>query len=187
MESADRAPASAELAARAARAYEAGRLRWALQIGWVVLALVAISSVGVGLSTVSAATGALLLVAATAMRWRGGSWSAAVRTGLLAGLIPYALLLVLKCGGGAFCSLGGCMSHCVRFCGFGGLAAGALLAARARRHETHVFPFLAGATLIAALTGLISCFVGGLTGMAWMLLAELAATLPAFALELRRR
>jgi hypothetical protein len=79
------------------------------------------------------------------------------------------------------------MSHCVRFCGFGGLAAGALLAARARRHDTHVFAFLGGATLIAALTGLISCFVGGLTGMAWMLLAELAATLPAFALELRRR
>ena len=41
---------------------------------------------------------------------------------------------------------------------------------------------------MAALTGLLCCFVGGLTGMAWMLLAELAATVPAFvALELRRR
>jgi hypothetical protein len=121
------------------------------------------------------------------MRWRGQTWSAAVRAGLMAGLIPFALLLLLKCGGGAFCSLGGCMEHCARFCGFGGLAAGVLLATRARRHEAHVVQFLAAASVIAALTGLLSCFVGGLTGIAWMLLGELCAMLPAFAFELRRR
>jgi hypothetical protein len=179
--------ASADLAARARQAYEGGRLRWAAQSGWIVLALFALSSVAVGPSPVSAVTAALLVVAATVMRWRGGTWTTAVRAGLFAGLIPYALLLTLKCGGGAFCALGGCMTHCVRFCAFGGLAAGAFLAARARRHDGRIVPFLAGATLIAALTGLMSCFVGGLTGMAWMLLAELAATLPAFALDLRRR
>ena len=177
--------ASADLAARARQAYEGGRLRWALQSGWIVAALFALSAVTVGPSPVSAVVAALLLTATTLMRWRGGPWTAAVRAGLLAGLIPYALLLVLKCGGGAFCSLGGCMTHCIRFCAFGGLAAGALLATRARRHDTARAPFLAGATLIAALTGLMSCFVGGLTGMAWMLLAELVATVPALALSRR--
>jgi hypothetical protein len=178
--------ASADLAARARQAYEGGRLRWALQIGWIVLALFAVSSVAVGPSPISAITAALLLLAATAMRWRGGTWTASVRAGLLAGLIPFTLLLVLKCGGGAFCALGGCMTHCARFCAFGGLAAGAILSTRARRHDART-TFLAGATLIATLTGLTSCFVGGLTGMAWMLLAALTATLPALALDLRRR
>ena len=96
------------LAARARRAYEIGRLRWATRVAWVVLLLIAVSFAAVGGSPVSAATGALLLVTATALRWRGGpSSTAAVRAGL--------------------------------------------------------------------------------TGMAWMLMGELVATLPAFAVELRRR
>jgi hypothetical protein len=135
---------------------------------------------------VSAATGALLLVTATALRWRGRVSTAAVRAGLAAGLIPFALLLTLKCGG-ALCMLGDCMTHCARFCGFGGLAAGVLLALRARRHPDDVVEFLVSASAVAALTGLLGCFVGGLTGMAWMLMGELVATVPAFAVELRRR
>jgi len=178
---------SGDLAARARRAYEAGRLRWALQIGWVVVALAAVSHVAAGRSAVSAATALALLVTATAMRWRGGPLTAAVRAGLTAGLIPFALLITLKCGAGAFCALGACMTHCVRFCGFGGLAAGVFLATRARRQEDHLVRFLVAASVIAALTGLMGCFVGGLTGMAWMVVGELFATLPAFALELRRR
>ena len=181
MESADE-----RLAARARRAYEMGRLRWATRVAWIVLPLVAISFAAVGASPVSAATGALLVVAATALRWRGHVSTAAVRAGLAAGLIPFALLLTLKCGG-ALCMLGDCMTHCARFCAFGGLAAGVLLAIRASAHRDHVVEFLAAASTIAALTGLLGCFVGGLTGMAWMLMGELVATLPAFALELRRR
>ncbi|HEX8954604.1 MAG TPA: hypothetical protein VF945_22270 [Polyangia bacterium] len=183
MESAEHPSA---LAARARRAYERGRLRWALQIGWIVLALVGVSYVFVGGSPVSAATGAALFLAATAMRWRGRTLGASVRAGLAAGLIPFALLVSLKCGSGMFCALGGCMSHCARFCGLGGLAAGLLLAARARQHDDHVVEFLVGASVIAALTGLIGCFVGGLAGMAWRVVGELVATVPAFALELRR-
>ncbi len=178
---------SAELEARARRAYEAGRLRWALQIGWIVLALVAASALAAGRSPVSAATGAALVVAATALRWRGGTLAASVRAGLAAGLVPFVLLVTLKCGAGLSCALSGCIPHCTRFCALGGLAAGVLLATRARRHEEQVVTFLVGASLIAALTGLLGCFVGGLTGMAWMVVGELAATLPAFAVELRRR
>jgi hypothetical protein len=178
---------SAELEARARRAYERGRLRWALQIGWIVLVLVGVAHVAVRGSRVSALMGAALFVVATALRWRSGTLAAAVRAGLAAGLIPFTLLLALKCSAGAFCAMGGCMEHCVRFCAFGGLAAGVFLATRARRHEEHVAAFLVGASVVAALTGLIGCVVGGLTGMAWMIVGELAATLPAFAVELRRR
>jgi hypothetical protein len=178
---------SGELMARAERAYEVGRLRWALQIGWIVLALVGVSFVCVGVSSISAATGALLLATTTALRWRGRTFSAAVRAGLLAGLIPFTLLLVLKSGSGVFCSLGGCMEHCIRYCGIGGLTAGLLLAVRARRHEDQLVGFLVAGGVVAALTGLLGCFVGGLTGMVWMIVGELAATVPVFAVQLARR
>lgn len=178
---------SAELSARARRAYEIGRWRWALQIAWVVLALVAVSFVFVGRSPATALIGAALLAIAATLRWRGGTASAAVRVGFAAGLMPFALLVALKCGAGAFCSLGVCMAHCTRFCGLGGLAAGVLLAARARGHADRVVEFLVAGSAIAALTGMLGCVVGGLTGVAWMIAGELAATLPAFALELRRR
>ena len=178
---------SADLAAQARRAYEAGRLRWAAQIAWVVFALIVVSFVAVGASRVSAATGLALLATTVALRWRGQTWGAAVRSGLVAGLIPYLLLLTFKCSAGLYCALGGCMSHCVRFCGVGGLAAGVLLATRARQHEEHLVEFLVASSAVAALTGLLGCFVGGMTGMVWMLVGELAATLPAFALQLRRR
>jgi hypothetical protein len=178
---------SADLAARARRAYEAGRLGWATQIAWVVLTLVGVSFVAVGASTISAATGVALLAATIALRWRGRVWSAAVRAGLTAGLIPYALLLTFSCGSGLYCALGGCVEHCVRFCGIGGLAAGVLLAARARHHGEQTAQFMLASSVVAALTGLLGCFVGGLTGMLWMVVGELAATIPAFALQLRRR
>jgi hypothetical protein len=178
---------SVELAARSERAYERGRLRWALQIGWIVLALVGVSFVCVGVSAISAATAVLLWATATALRWRGQTWSAAVRTGLLAGLIPFTLLLVLKSGSGVFCALGGCMEHCIRYCGIGGLTAGLLLAVRARRHEDRLVGFLVAGGVIAALTGILGCFVGGLTGMVWMVVGELVATVPLFAAQLARR
>lgn len=178
---------SADLAARARRAYETGRVWWALQIGWLVATLLAISFVSVGASSVSLATGIALLGVTATMRWRGQTWSAAVRSGLLAGLIPFALLLSIKCGSGYFCALGGCMTNCTHFCAFGGLAAGVLLATRANRRQSQVIEFLVASSVVAALTGLLGCFVGGLTGMLWMILGELAATLPAFALQLRRR
>ena len=178
---------SADLAARARRVYESGRLRWASQIAWVVAALVAISFVSVGPSLVSAATGIALLGAATAMRWRGQAWGAGVRSGLLAGLIPFALLLSMKCGSGYFCTLGECMTNCTRYCGMGGLAAGLLLAMRATRREDKIVEFLSASSIIAALTGLLGCFVGGITGMIWMAIGELAAMVPVFALQLRRR
>jgi hypothetical protein len=178
---------SAELAVRARRAYEVGRWRWALQIAWVVLVLVAASFVIAGASTACAIIGATLLAAAATLRWRGGAASAAVGAGFTAGLVPFALLLLLKCGARAFCSFGVCMTHCAHFCALGGLAAGVLLAARAHRRGDGVVEFLAAGSAVAALTGMLGCFVGGLGGVAWMIAGELAATLPAFALGRLRR
>jgi len=178
---------SAELATRARRAYERGRWRMALQIAPLVAVLVALSFVAAGGSTLTALAGAALLATATVLRWRGGALGAGVRAGLAAGLVPFTLLLVLKCSAHTMCAVGMCMSHCTPFCGIGGLVAGVLIAVRARRHADHLVAFLAAGSAIAALTGLLGCFVGGVTGIAWMLAGELAATLPAFAVELRRR
>jgi hypothetical protein len=182
---------SADLAARARRAYEAGRLRWALQIGWIVVALVAVSFVAASPSAVTAVAGVVLLATVTALRWRGQELTAAVRVGLLAGLIPFALLLTLKCTAAVCCAMGGalgnCMAHCKLFCGFGGLAAGVLLASRAQKVDGSALRFLVAGSAVAALTGLLGCFVGGVMGAMWMIAGELAATAPVFALQLRRR
>jgi hypothetical protein len=178
---------SVDLETRARRAYEIGRVRWALQVAWIVVALVLISFLAAGASPITAATGLALLGVVTLLRWRGRAWAAAVRAGLTAGLIPYALLLTLKCSSGYFCMLGGCMAHCARFCIAGGLAAGFVLALSARRHEGEMTKFLVAAGAVAALTGLLGCFVGGVTGVLWMALGELTATLPAFAVPARRR
>ena len=79
------------------------------------------------------------------------------------------------------------MEHCIRFCAAGGLAAGLLLAAQARRLEHGAIDYLIAGGIVAALTGVLGCFLGGVTGAAWMAIGELAATVPVFALQLRRR
>jgi hypothetical protein len=178
---------SVELATRARRAYELGRLRWAMRIGWVVLGLLVLSFAVAGRSPITAATGVVLWATATVLRWRGRTLGAAVRAGLTAGLIPFGLLIVLKSTAGLFCAFGGCLPHCTGFCGVGGLLAGLLLSARARHVEDRPALFLLAASAVAALTGLLGCFVGGLVGVAWMMVGELGATVPAWALQLRRR
>jgi len=47
--------------------------------------------------------------------------------------------------------------------------------------------FLLAGGAIAALTGLLGCFMGGMMGAFWMALGELAGTIPGFAVQLRRR
>src|SRR5207302_10786498 len=137
--------------------------RWALQIGWIVVALVGVSFVAASPSRVTVELGLALLATVTALRWRGQTWTLAARAGLLAGLIPFALLLTLKCSAAYGCAMGmgNCMAHCTLFCGFGGLAAGVLLATRAQQLGERGFAFLVAASVVAALTGLLGCFVGG--------------------------
>jgi hypothetical protein len=178
---------SDELARRARRAYELGRLRRALRVGLVVLPLTAVSLLVAHSRLASGLTGAALLVAAVTFRWRGRALGAAVAPGLLAGLIPFALPVLVKCGAGYFCTLEGCMVYCLRFCGGGGLAAGVLLAVAARRRDEDVNRFLLAGGVVAALTGLLGCFLGGVMGAVWMALGEMAATLPAVAWQQHRR
>jgi hypothetical protein len=178
---------SAELATRARRVYEIGRVRWALHVVSVVLPLVFMSVLVAKNPLVSFSTGAALLIATVALRWRGQAAGAAVGPGLLAGLIPFALMLTLKCSSGYLCALDGCMAYCVRFCGIGGLASGLLLATYARRRDDSASTFLLAGGVVAALTGLLGCFVGGVMGALWMAIGEMAATLPALAASLRRR
>jgi hypothetical protein len=178
---------SDELARRARRAYELGRVRRALGVGLVVLPLTTMSLLVAHNPLASGLTGAALLVATVTFRWRGQALGAAVAPGLLAGLIPFSLLMLIKCSAGYFCMMEGCMVHCLRFCGGGGLAAGLLLAVAARRREEDVNRFLLAAGVVAALTGLLGCFIGGVMGAVWMALGETAATLPAVAWQQHRR
>jgi hypothetical protein len=165
---------SANLLARARRAYEVGRLRWAGRVAVWVLPFVAVAVAASGHVAVCLSLGAALLALAVTLVWRGQSWGAAVRPGLVAGAIPFALLLTIKCGAMYSCSLEGCMVRCAQFCAVGGFVAGLLLAARARRRDDGVAAFLVAGGSVAALTGLLGCFVGGLAGALWMALGELA-------------
>lgn len=164
---------SAERMARARRAYEIGRLRLAARASAVALPFVAVAAAASGRLALCLALGAALVAGAGALAWRGQAWGAAVRPGLVAGAVPFVLLLAIKCGSPFSCALGGCLARCLPFCAAGGLAAGLLLAARASRRGDGVGAFLVAGGAVAAVTGLLGCFVGGLAGAAWMAAGEL--------------
>src|SRR5215831_12604191 len=121
---------SGEFAARARRAYELGRLQWALRGASGTLLLVTASVLFGGNMLLRLVVGAALLLTVTFCLWRGQMLATAVRPGLLAGLFPFGLLLTMRCAAGHFCEIADC-GHWMAFCGAGGLVAGVLLAAHA--------------------------------------------------------
>jgi len=177
---------SGEFAARARRAYELGRLQWALRGASGTLLLVTASVLFGGNMLLRLVVGAALLLTVTFCLWRGQMLATAVRPGLLAGLFPFGLLLTMRCAAGHFCEIADC-GHWMAFCGAGGLVAGVLLAAHAWHLRDGALTFLIAGSTIAALTGLLGCFAGGIMGAVWMAFGEMAATLPAFAHKLHRR
>lgn len=174
------------LAKAALRAYERGRLRCALRVGWLLAPMIALSCLSCGRTPLSLVTGMLLFAVTVALGWRGEAYGAAVVPGLCAGSAP--LLLPILVGRTARLCLGGlCGSLCGPMCFLGGLIAGIVLGARGSRFEAGRSVFLGSGLLIAGLTGVLGCALGGALGVLGMLVGMLLGTVPvALAMPLRR-
>ena len=158
---------------RARRAYELGRLRWALTRAVGAVAITAIALAGCPSPGAPAACAAALGVAVAACLWRGGSWARGARLGFLAGLAPCLLPAAFRAArlcGGASCVTppGVCLAA--------GVVAGLLLGAVALRLHGDGRCWLAAA-LVSVLAGAIGCVTVGVAGLAGMALGIFAGAM----------
>ena len=169
-------PIELALLSRARRAYEAGRLRWALRVAPFVLLAAGASLVCGRPLALTCWLSCALLPLAVGLGFAGGSAGRAVVPGLLAGSAALALPLLVRTVGNA-CIGPSCMELCLPACVVGGAIAGAFIAARAARQE-HEAPFVLAALAVAGLMGSLGCSLGGLAGVAGMLAGALVAGAP---------
>ena len=157
------ARSSADLAVRARRAYELGRLRAKLPAALFAVppAVVALDICGRPWLTVPLA--GLLAVALVAAHWRGEAAARGATAGLMAGALAFAVPILVN--GMGLCQQLPSLAF-VLVCGGGGLASGGVLAARALRHDGPRALFLISGGLIAGLTGGLGCALAGLGGLA---------------------
>jgi hypothetical protein len=165
-----------DLARRARRAYERGRLRWAVSRALAAVAVAAVALIGCAAPGSSAACAAALGVLIASCLWRGGAWAGGARLGFLAGLtpclLPAAFRTVLACGGTLCLTL-------LPLCVLAGVVAGLLLGWLGLRagtaHDRRFWLAAAGATLLAGSTGCLAAGFAGLGGMVLGMLAGAAA------------
>ncbi len=164
---------------QARRRYELGRLRHTLQDSWPVVPIVAVAALYHSNAVLIASAGAILFAVATVFSWLGRTWGRAIFPGFLAGAPP--LLIPRLVSVNAVCWIGGnCWAWCVLLCPLSGLAAGAAVAVVATRHQERGWQFLAGAAVIAGITGAFGCSVAGLLGVVGMLAGALLGLIPAY-------
>ncbi len=165
---------------RARRAYELGRLRWSLMRSLCVAPFLLAALAPRQQLATTAASVALLFAVAVALSFYGRAAGRALFPALAAGLVPLAAPLGM-CVLGHACGSARCMSLCLPACCVGGLVAGAIVAARARKEanldERRLF--LGAACVLVALTGAIGCTVAGAAGVLGMMGATLLASAPA--------
>lgn len=167
-----------DLYVRARRAYELGRARHALRVGWPAPAI-ALATLPLASDPLRhALIGLLLAAVALALPFRGGPAGRAVGAGLVAGLVPLALPIVAMRTG---CSVAWAPS-CVVACLAGGAAAGVVLGLRSHAIAEGRVAWLAGAGVVAGLTGALGCAVAGAIGLLGMAAALLALSAPVAAL-----
>ncbi len=154
------------VAARARRAYERGRWRYALA-GFAPILLVPVLVLCVdGFTLRTIALGLLLFGVGTVLLWYGRDAGRGVLPGVLAGLIPFAAAL---CAPHMHMCMGpSCMSVCLAACAGGGAIAGAVLGLLWRGSRRSRLA-LAVAAAMSVTTGTLGCACvgyGGVLGMA---------------------
>jgi len=171
-------PSEAVLSARARRAYEQGRLQAALWRAAPLVPLVAWTYSWCRYPLLAAGCGAALVVLTVAFLWRGQLWGRAVAPGLVAGLPPLILPLLMR-GASEVCVGEMCCSLCLIGCVGGGMFAGALVGRRAAALVDGRGAFLAAAGTLALLAGAPACAVAGAAGLAGLLAGFAGGTVPA--------
>ena len=166
--------AEADLAARARRAYERGRLRWAIQRAAAGTAVAAVAVIGCSAPRGPAASAAVLGLVLAACLWRGGAWARGARLGFVAGLAP--CLLPAAARAAHACNDRICLAM-PGVCLTAGIVAGLLLGWMGLRVHADRRLWLAAASVavLAGATGCLAAGLAGLGGMAAGLLAGAAA------------
>jgi hypothetical protein len=164
--------AEENLTARARRAYESGRLRWALARAAAAVAVAAIALVGCP-SPGAPTTCALALGAVVAgCLWRGGAWARGARLGFAAGLAPCWLPAAARAA--RVCNGSVCLAM-PTVCLTAGVVAGLLLGWLGLRLAGHGDRrFWLAAAIAAVLAGATGCLAAGLAGVGGMALGLLA-------------
>ena len=165
----------AVLAARARRAYEAGRLRTALPTVAFAIPMIALSLALCDRPAATAGCGLALVAVLAAAAWYGRACARGARAGLVAGLVPLLLPLATcfhLCAGGV-CLLA--PAACV----VAALAGGAALGLYARhRVAADGGGYLVAALGVAALVGSLGCVIAGVSGIAGMGIGLALGTVP---------
>ncbi len=162
--------------ASALRAYERGRVRWALAAALPLLILPLGSWLLSGRPLLMCVIGALLFATAALLLWRGQGWARGLGLGVAAGLIPFILGHGTRFSGHV-CTGALCMSICFAASLVGGVAAGIIVTSVVRRASLTT-QALAGATGVAFLTGALGCGCVGVSAILG-LAAGLGATVAA--------
>jgi hypothetical protein len=152
---------------RMKRAYEWGRLRYALR--WAVPTLLLAALVAFLVRQVSwpLTLGVLLYFACVVLLWIGRSPGRGVLPGVVYGLLPLTGGLISRFNGHVCLGLS-CYSSCLLYCVSGGVAAGLLVARLAAKSEAPAVVFLSAAatSLLTGAIGISCVGVHGLIGMA---------------------
>lgn len=158
--------------ARARRAYEWGRLRHATVSAWPAL-LLAFASVWLCHETsLSAGIGATLFASLTSLVWYGPTTTHAARAGLRAGIMAFAVPVIVFSSHIAPNTL----SAMLVVNGGSGIGVGILLNIESVRLQTQRNLFLGCASVVATLCGMLGCLLFGPMGLAGMAAGVLLST-----------
>lgn len=161
-------------------AYERGRAKHALRYAPIVSAMVTWSLLTNTRPMLSLTTGCVLALSVMTMDVAGSGWARAVSPGLLAAIPPLVLPLLMR-GSGHCCVDGFCYSWCMLGCIGGGVLTGFTVGWAARSAGEHRLTLMCGATWLAGLGGLLGCMIAGSAGIAAMLAATIAVSVPVVA------
>jgi hypothetical protein len=167
--------ADSVLAGRARRAYERGRVYLGLRAAAAVAPMAGLSLIACGRPAATFAGSLALAALATSAVWWGRDVARGARLGLVAGLPPL-LLPVLVEATGHVCA----PQLCLLFpgaCIAGGLIGGLALGFRARKVALSGSA-LAVAALVAGLTGSLGCLVAGAAGLMGLILGLASGVTP---------
>lgn len=171
----------ADLESRARSAYERGRGVFAFRGALFLLPLALLMVLLGPRPWLSFALGLLVLLTASAFRFRGGIPARALPSGVAAGVLAWAFPVLAR-GSALFCPSGLGAVLCLGGAVTGGFLGGILIASRARRHEAGRDVFLASASWVAVLIGISGCLAAGGAGVLGMATGFLAGASPAFLL-----
>jgi hypothetical protein len=165
-----------EFQRRARRVYELGRLRYALARAWPAVPLTALSSWLCHEPWFSTIVGAGLLVLAAGLTWYGRIAGRAASAGLKTGVVAFAIpVLAFQSYFAPYCST---LSGMLIINGATGVVVGVLLSIQSARLQTQRDLFLALASAVAALCGLLGCVLFGPPGLAGMAAGIFLSTAP---------